>query len=36
MFLDCLTLENGTDSLSHNVGNQLPPYDAHPEATKAS
>jgi hypothetical protein len=25
-FLDCLTLESGTDTLSRNVGNQIPTY----------
>jgi CMP-2-keto-3-deoxyoctulosonic acid synthetase len=25
-FLDCLSLEDGTDRLSRNVGNQLPIY----------
>ena len=26
-FLECLTLENGTDKLFQNVGNKLPFYD---------
>jgi len=28
LFLDCFTLENGTDSLSRNVGFQVPTYAA--------
>jgi hypothetical protein len=36
-FLDCLTLENGADKLSRNVGNQLPTYVVqHPRRAETS